>query len=121
FAAVDRALPQTPRAEWRLSGGGRRSMTDLLTEIEAFLVETDMPAFRFGAKAANNTALVFRMRQGGGVKPETAARIRAYMAAERANPTPFTRRKAAKLACDCGAPVTRKAAKCRSCASKAMA
>lgn len=61
----------------------------LLADIESFLIETGMGEYRFGLLAANNGRLVERMktpgRNGrmGRVWPETEAKIRNFMAAER--------------------------------------
>lgn len=86
-------------------------MTDtLLTEIEAFLVETGMGEYRFGLKAARNGRLVERLRQGTTpekgkpvwVRPETERQVRDFMAVERSkardNPAkaaPYTEGRAA--------------------------
>lgn len=66
--------------------------TNLLTDIEAFLSQTGMGAFRFGLLAANNGRLVERLRAGKTAKkgrpvfvsPETERRVRDFMAVERA-------------------------------------
>ncbi len=58
-------------------------MTDsakLLAEIDGFLARSGMAETTFGAKAANNSKLVGRLRSGGSVSLETAARIREFMA-----------------------------------------
>lgn len=94
----------------------------ILAEIEQFLVETGMSPYRFGKLSKGNTALVFHLRAGRGIQPKTVAAIRAFMAAEHANPSPKVTRGPRALACACGAPVSRKADRCRSCAnSSAMA
>ncbi|ODP39275.1 hypothetical protein [Sphingomonas turrisvirgatae] len=93
----------------------------LLAEIEAFLAETGMPDARFGKHAANNAVLVRRLRNGCDVMPQTADRVRAYIAAERANPTPPKQSKTKDRRCGCGASITHKAVRCRSCASKELA
>ena len=54
--------------------------TNLLQEIEAFMAETGIGAFRFGIKAIRNGRLVERLRSGGRVWPETEKEIRLYMA-----------------------------------------
>lgn len=90
----------------------------LLADIETFLVESGMTPFRFGKLAIADTGLVFRMRRGRSIKPETETRIRAFLAAEKVNPSPVVKRGPARsLFCDCGAPVSRKSQRCRSCAS----
>lgn len=93
----------------------------ILAEIEAFLADTDMTPTRFGRQSVNNAVLVRRLRNGCEVTPGTAERIRAFIAAERANPTPYGRPVAKAHNCGCGAPITHKAKRCRSCASKEMA
>lgn len=56
---------------------------NLLSDIEAFLTETGMGAFRFGWLATKNGRLVERLRSGGRIWPETEAEVRAFMIAER--------------------------------------
>lgn len=65
--------------------------TTLISEIDAFLDETGMGAYRFGLKAANNGRLVERLRAGSTprgkpvlVRPETERQVRDFMAVERA-------------------------------------
>jgi len=53
---------------------------ELLQEIERFLSETDMGETYFGLKAARNPHLVARLREGRRVWPDTAARVRAFIA-----------------------------------------
>ena len=53
----------------------------LLADIEAFLVEHDMPASTFGRLAANDTALVHRLRKGTDVRLHTADSLRLFMKA----------------------------------------
>lgn len=62
----------------------------LLSEIEDFLSETGMTAYRFGFLAAKNGRLVERLREGVTpqgkpvrIWPETAQQVRAFMRAER--------------------------------------
>lgn len=57
---------------------------DLLPEIERFLRETGMSAYRFGYRAAANGRLVERLRANGRVWPETRARIEDFICRERA-------------------------------------
>ena len=63
-------------------------MTDLtnsfLAEIEAFLVEADMPATTFGRAAMNDQMFVKRLHAGSTALTNTVDRVRAYMAHERA-------------------------------------
>jgi hypothetical protein len=71
---------------------GRDMSTKLLSDIDDFLAETGMGAFRFGLLAAKNGRLVERLRAGTTgvrrkpvlVRPETEQRIRDFMAVQRA-------------------------------------
>jgi len=64
----------------------------LLSDIEAFLLETGMGEYRFGLLAARNGRLVERLRSRSTEKrgkpvrvwPETEEQVRDFMAAERA-------------------------------------
>jgi hypothetical protein len=51
----------------------------LLDEIEAFLSETGMGESYFGKRATGNSELVFRLRDGKRVWPETAAKVRCFI------------------------------------------
>lgn len=51
----------------------------LLQEIEAFLSETGMGESYFGKKAAGNSELVARLRDGRRVWPETEAKVRSFI------------------------------------------
>lgn len=51
-------------------------------EIEAFLRRTRMPAARFGRLAAGDPRLVYDLRLGRVPRPETEARLRAFLAAQ---------------------------------------
>lgn len=53
----------------------------LLSDIEAFLSESGMGASYFGKLTANSTALVSRLRSGGGIQPATESKIRKFMSA----------------------------------------
>lgn len=55
----------------------------LLPEIEAFLAEHGLSAYRFGILAAKNGRLVERLRSGGRIWPETEAEIRGFMISKR--------------------------------------
>jgi len=62
----------------------------LLTEIEAFLTETQMSPSYFGKRAVGNSELVVRLRAGTTpagkgviVRPETAAKLRDFIRRER--------------------------------------
>lgn len=54
-------------------------VTDLLTEIDAFLDETGMSEKYFGKIAANNTYAVPRLRTGASIQLETVARLKSFM------------------------------------------
>lgn len=54
---------------------------NLLAEIEAFLEAKEMSPTRFGAEATGDRHLVRQLRNGRRLWPETADRIRKYMAA----------------------------------------
>lgn len=63
----------------------------LLREIDAFLAESGWSEYRFGMAAISNGRLVERLRAGTTPKgkpvriwPDTEARIRAFIRAERA-------------------------------------
>lgn len=51
----------------------------LLTEIDAFIAETDMGVSYFGKVASGNSELVQRLRSGGRVWPETQDKVRTFM------------------------------------------
>lgn len=55
-------------------------MAQLLTEIEAFLATHEMAATRFGDEALGDRHLVRQLRAGRRVWPETAAKVRTFMA-----------------------------------------
>jgi hypothetical protein len=65
--------------------------SNLLDEIEAFLRDTQMPAYTFGMLAAKNGRLVERLRAGRTPKtgkpsriwPETEMQVRAFIMSER--------------------------------------
>jgi len=57
--------------------------TELLTDIDRFQAETGLSEHRIGILLARNGKLVGRLRAGGRIWPETAARIRTALAAER--------------------------------------
>lgn len=56
----------------------------ILTEIDAFLSDTGMGASYFGKKAVGNSEIVARLRAGGRIWPETRAKLRSFIRAERA-------------------------------------
>lgn len=55
----------------------------ILDEIDAYLRETGMGASYFGKVATGNSELVARLRAGGRVWPETEAKVRDFIKAER--------------------------------------
>lgn len=52
---------------------------DLLPDIEKFLSDTGLSAYRFGFLAVSNGRLVERLRGGGRVWPETEQAARDFM------------------------------------------
>lgn len=55
----------------------------LLAEIDAFLGETGMGVAYFGKRSVGNSELVARLRAGRRCWPETAAKVRSFIKAER--------------------------------------
>lgn len=53
----------------------------LLRQIEQFLARTRMPWTKFGRLAAHDPRFVADLRNGRQPRPETAERIRAFIAA----------------------------------------
>lgn len=51
----------------------------LLAEIEAFIVKHGLNPTQFGVLAKNDSALVFRLREGGDVYTKTATELRRFM------------------------------------------
>ena len=95
----------------------------ILAEIEAFLLETGMSASRFGALSVNDAGMMTRARAGRDIAEQRAAKIRAFMAAERANPSgpvtmgPKPRTSNTGICLDCGAKCDRKGLRCRPCSA----
>lgn len=56
------------------------SKPDLLKDIEDFLSRTGMGETYFGKRAARNSELVARLRNGGRVWPETEKAVRSFIA-----------------------------------------
>lgn len=54
-------------------------MAQLLTDIEAFLAENDVPPTRFGDEALGDRHFVRQLRDGRRVWPETEAKVRDFM------------------------------------------
>lgn len=67
----------------------------LVSEIEAFLAESQMTKTAFGLKALNDGTFVGRLKKGDNVTLKTVDRVRSYIAAERAKMQPPKRRRAA--------------------------
>ena len=53
---------------------------ELLSEIRSFLAQTDMGPSYFGKASCGNSELVERLESGRRVWPETAEKVRAFMA-----------------------------------------
>lgn len=95
----------------------------ILTEIEQFLTASGMTAHRFGVLAGNDSGMVPRLRAGREPSKATRAKIEAFLATERANPSPRVTKGpiAGSHVCGCGASMTRKATQCRRCAGESIA
>jgi hypothetical protein len=57
----------------------KESPVHLLREVEKFLRRTDIPPARFGRVAMGDPRFVFDLRNGRDPRPETVARVRAYL------------------------------------------
>ncbi len=53
-------------------------------KIEKFLQRTAMPPTNFGRLAVNDPRLVWDLRKGRELRPSTAARVEAFLAAQEA-------------------------------------
>lgn len=53
----------------------------LLREVEKFLRQNGTPPTRFGREAMSDPRFVFDLRNGRDPRPETVARVRAYLEA----------------------------------------
>lgn len=51
----------------------------LLREVERFLRHHDTPPTRFGREVMGDPRFVFDLRNGRDPRPETVARVRAYL------------------------------------------
>lgn len=80
-------------------------MSTLLPDIERYLQQTGMSPSRFGYKAARNSRLVERLRDGRRVWPETEQQVVAFMAA---NPAGATASPAIASAVKRNSPIARK-------------
>lgn len=58
-------------------------MEQLLTDIEAFCRDHNVPESRFGELALNDKPFVQQLRKGRRVWPETEDKVRAFMASYR--------------------------------------
>ncbi|MDP3936708.1 MAG: hypothetical protein Q8R92_01075 [Deltaproteobacteria bacterium] len=56
---------------------------DLLTEVEAFLVESGLGEHRFGILAVKNGRLVERLRNNRRIWPDTEMKVRAFIRSRR--------------------------------------
>lgn len=59
--------------------------TDILSDIEEFLSETNMGASYFGKASMGSSELVKRLRRGGRMWPENEAKVRAFMELRRSH------------------------------------
>ena len=53
----------------------------LLREVEKFLRQSEVPPTRFGKNAMGDPRFVFDLRNGRDPRPQTVARVRAYLEA----------------------------------------
>ena len=53
----------------------------LLREVEKFLKISNMPATKFGREALRDPRFVFDLRSGREPRPQTIARVRAFLEA----------------------------------------
>jgi hypothetical protein len=51
----------------------------LLREVEKYLRQNDLPPTRFGREAMGDPRFVFDLRNGRDPRPQTIARVRAYL------------------------------------------
>lgn len=63
----------------------------LLRQIELYLARSAMPATRFGREAVRDPRFVFDLRNGRQPRPQTAARVRAWLT-QRLQETPHDQR-----------------------------
>ena len=59
----------------------KESPVNLLREVERFLRQSDTPPTRFGRIAMRDPRFVFDLRNGRDPRPETVARVLAYLEA----------------------------------------
>ena len=53
----------------------------LLRDVEKFLRQSEVPPTRFGREAMGDPRFVFDLRNGRDPRPQTIARVRAYLEA----------------------------------------
>lgn len=59
------------------------TVADLLTEIDAFIIEAKIAETTFGRRAVNDGKFVGKLRAGAGITVATVDRVRAYIAKQR--------------------------------------
>jgi hypothetical protein len=59
----------------------RKMTVNLLREVEKFLRHSDTAPTRFGRDAVGDPRFVFDLRNGRDPRPQTIARVRAYLEA----------------------------------------
>ena len=59
------------------------TVTDLLTEIDAFISEAKIAETTFGRRAVNDGKFVGKLRTGAGITVATVDRVRAYITKQR--------------------------------------
>lgn len=64
----------------------------LLRQIERYLTQTAMPPTRFGREAVRDPRFVFDLRNGREPRPQTAARVRAWLVQHRIGEMPHDQR-----------------------------
>jgi hypothetical protein len=63
----------------------------LLADIEAFIEKAGLAASKFGVLTMNDPAFVGRLRSGGDVRTETAAKVRTFIREHQNSATPKRR------------------------------
>ncbi|WP_043284434.1 hypothetical protein [Reyranella massiliensis] len=71
------------------------TVTNLLSEIDAFLGDTGVAETTFGRRAVNDGKFVKRLREGAGITVATVDRVQAYIVEQRKLMSSPKRRKAA--------------------------
>lgn len=80
------------------------STRKLLSVIEAFIARTGMGESYFGKRATGNSELIARLRAGGRVWPETAAKVVSFIRDYDARPCGHVREGKAIQPLDAGSP-----------------